>query len=177
MSVKRAERDLARAKEDVDRLRLQLAQAEQRRVKIEYYLEMAQIYEADGADDFPTESAKGDPPKTVQAVIELLREVRHPIATKTLVTELAKRGIQIGGTNPTTNLAGSFSTWKGSLRASRKDGWSLMEWGEDQISDRANMAVGIFDGDRIPSWMADAPEPMAADYEGPEREVEDETPE
>lgn len=63
----------------------------------------------------------------VEGAILLLRAAGKPLHTRDLLTELASRGVVVGGANPVANLSGFLSREKQRLVNSRTYGWSLRE--------------------------------------------------
>lgn len=132
MSLERAERDLKRLQSEIARLEAQLNDSRSRQQKIAHFIEMYKLYVTDGEtpdSKFDVQSKfGGDPPETVRAVEEILRAAGGPLKTRSLVDELALRGINIGGGNPVTNLSGMLSRWHSLFVPNRREGWGLQEW-------------------------------------------------
>jgi len=145
-AIARAERDLAEVRREIGDLEQQLAAAKERAGKIAVFLEMAQIYGANGGGaSNPSPSSAIEPKLTpsidskgglakaaAREVITVLRERGQPVHTKELLDILRARGIEIAGRNPVTNLSGYLSR-SPELTADRAAGWSLAEWSRSQI--------------------------------------------
>lgn len=109
MALNRAEADLKKAKSELAKLELQVEITRARVLKLEHYIEMARIYEASEADQPIAETPKRRG-GVVGAVIDILRESRSEgMQTREILEELKKRGIDIGGNNPITNLSSTLS--------------------------------------------------------------------
>jgi hypothetical protein len=126
MSVSRAEADLARVRSEIHRLRVQLDAAILREQKLANYVEMARVYETDELE------TTGQPkPQTgsalVHACIEIIKSSGRRQHTRFLVAELAKKGLNVGGANPVTNLSGALSRSE-DLISNRLEGWGLKDW-------------------------------------------------
>ena len=135
MSLARAQRDLQKTKADAARLQAQLAELEQKSVKITHFIEMLSVY---GTDEVSKEAPTSRPAnsvttKTVQAVEEILRESKQPMKTPELLVELSSRGINIGGQVPANNLSGTLS--KATIfSADRTKGWSLKSSSDESLN-------------------------------------------
>ena len=126
MSIERAEADLERARSDATRLQAQLATLNRKIDKLENYIEMARVYLADDNDE-PGKNRRDNGPPQVQAVIEILREAKQRLLTRSLVEELERRGHYVGGSNKITNLSSALSR-SPALESNRSEGWALKEW-------------------------------------------------
>jgi hypothetical protein len=144
-AVARAEQDLANLRKEISDLEERLAVAKEQAGKITVFLEMAQIYGANGetipgsvvmaapASDAAHTPASmpnslGGLAKTAaRETIAVLRERGQPVQTKELIGVLSTRGIEIPGQNPVSNLSGYLSR-SSELIADRALGWSLKEW-------------------------------------------------
>lgn len=125
MSVERAQADLKRVNQEASRLKIQLLMATERITKLEHYIELAKVYDANA--DGVTDNKPQNGSSLVAASIEIIAEagVRQP--TRHLVEELERRGHVIGGQNKVTNLSGTLSRAP-ELTASRTEGWGLAAW-------------------------------------------------
>lgn len=141
MSVAKAVNDLEALRAEIAEAETRLAELQQRAIKIAHYIEMASEYTPSaGTSHKISESERrsrqpGDPPKNVRESISILRNYGHPMKTKDLIDELAKRGIPTGGQNPVTNLSSALSRFKNLLAADRSEGWSLREWFSDTLDE------------------------------------------
>jgi hypothetical protein len=147
-AVARAEQDLSNLRKEIGDLEERLAAAREKAGKITVFLEMAQIYGANGesasrqpdaapnagdaADMQPLRFLDGLAKSAAREVIAVLRERREPVQTKELLSVLRTRGIEIPGQNPVSNLSGYLSR-SPDLLADRAVGWSLREWAEPKI--------------------------------------------
>src|SRR5437016_2223851 len=147
-AVARAEQDLANLRKEIGDLEERLAAARERAGKITVFLEMAQIYGANGesapthpdapspageaADTAPLRFLDGLAKSAAREVIAILRERGQPVQTKELLAALGARGIEIAGQNPVSNLSGYLSR-SPELMPDRAVGWSLREWPEPKI--------------------------------------------
>lgn len=129
MSIEKAKSDLAKLNMEINRLDMILTDARQRATKLRHYIEIAQTYEADqsvssqaGRLGTPNKSA------TISSTVKsMLESERRYIRTRDLVVELTKKGIDVGGSNPVTNLSGFLSRSE-DLYNDRTLGWGLAEW-------------------------------------------------
>ena len=128
MSVSRAEADLARLQNEMSRLRAQLAEAEDRAVKVRHYIEMARLYEAGEDAVQATVRARGGNAAHIASMArEALQEHGEPMSTRSLVDVLTKRGVTLGGGNPVNYLSGVLSR-SDDIENDRITGWHLTAW-------------------------------------------------
>jgi hypothetical protein len=147
-AVARAEQDLANLRKEIGDLEERLATAKDKAGKIAVFLEMAQIYGANGestppqaaaatdgdaADIRPLRFLDGLAKSAAREAIAVLRERGEPVQTKELLSVLRTRGIEIPGQNSVSNLSGYLSR-SPDLLADRAVGWSLKEWAEPKIA-------------------------------------------
>lgn len=128
MSVSRAEADLARLQNEMGRLRAQLADAEERAVKVRHYIEMARLYEAgEDAVQVTSRARGGNAAHIASMAREALQEHGEPMATRALVDVLTKRGVLLGSGNPVNYLSGVLSR-ADDFENDRITGWHLEAW-------------------------------------------------
>jgi hypothetical protein len=144
-AVARAEQDLANLRKEIGDLEERLAVAKEQAGKITVFLEMAQIYGANGESASPSRDAPspgdeaaattplrfldGLAKSAAREAIAVLRERGEPVQSKELLGVLKTRGIEIPGQNPVSNLSGYLSRSL-ELAADRAVGWSLKEWAQ-----------------------------------------------
>lgn len=136
MGLAKAKSDLEAVRREIAQLEAKLRNAKDREIKISHYIEMFELYSGERATDSVgsetsqrqrrTSSVTSNVNDAVTACINYLREVKHPVKTKDLLTMLQDRGIEVGGQNPVTNLSAMLSRSEG-LQADRSVGWSLCE--------------------------------------------------
>ena len=137
MSMEKATAKLALVEQDLDKARARVRDLEQQAERLRTYIEVATELNSSPqlkAPVRPAKITKGE--KLVGYCIEIITAREGPVRTRELVAELTKRGIDIGGTNPVTNLSGALSK-SPHLINDRVNGWSLAEWEETvAIEDR-----------------------------------------
>jgi hypothetical protein len=147
-AVARAEQDLANLRKEIGDLEERLAVAKEKAGKITVFLEMAQVYRANGestaphrgaaspagdvADEEPLRFRDGLAKSAAREAIAVLRERGEPVQAKELLDVLRTRGIEIPGQNPVSNLSGYLSR-SPELVADRAVGWSLKVWVQPKI--------------------------------------------
>lgn len=143
MSIERASADLTRLEGELRRLRDRVAEMDAQASRLRTYLAVAREYERAEGHPFLSLDARhaafapetaprhgrtaGISHAAVEGTIELLRAAGKPLHTRDLLTELAARGVVVGGANPVANLSGFLSREKQRLANSRTYGWSLRE--------------------------------------------------
>ena len=128
MSIERAKADLAQARIEAQRLAEQARSVAERVAKLEVYLEMARVYEADCRVIAATAApgARGRP-TMAQAATQIIRESGKRQTTRELIDALEQHGYVIGGENKVTNLSSTLSRCE-ALVANKVEGWGLVEW-------------------------------------------------
>ncbi|MGF7211591.1 hypothetical protein GGE65_006208 [Skermanella aerolata] len=144
MSIEKAKSDLSKLTMEINRLDVMLSDARQRATKLRHYIEIAQAYEAESFVSSPA-GRLGTPNKSAlisSTVKSMLESERRFIRTRDLVGELMKKGIDVGGSNPVTNLSGFLSRSE-DLYNDRTLGWGLAEWKDHPPSTSHSDSLGI----------------------------------
>jgi hypothetical protein len=156
MSIQRAEHELDALRREIERLDTRIDEARMRATKLQHYIEMAHEFGEAGQqmssayalprinEAAPKAPKGGVSGQAVQECIAILREHRKPIPTKHLLEMIQqRRGLKIGGRDPSQSLSGYLSRTPGVI-SDRKLGWSLEEWQQSQGSTGDDLrAAGI----------------------------------
>jgi hypothetical protein len=171
MSIERAERELAVARQRVAEMEARLSAGRDRVTKLEHYIEVAREFgsgferqrrEAPGQAEGQRRPApiRGVWARITSEAVTILRERGEPISAKGLVPLLASRGIRINTKNPDRALSQYLSREPGVIgdhaRGNVGQGWFLKEWG-DRFDVTREAAAGA-DASPQHAWHSEAAE-------------------
>lgn len=139
VSVERALADLMQLDAEAQRARNRLSEIDEQSGRLRTYVAVSREYERMEAGQSaltppPTPTSTTDVPgdgtlsrRTANMAVELIEAKGQPIHTRDLLTQMAARGVTVGGANPVANLSGFLSRDKARLVSSRTYGWSLRQ--------------------------------------------------